>query len=398
MSDVLASIQALLQSDEDNRGKSLVLLACFILLGSIWVGQAQVLPGVSVSEMNLQGSVDAIEWGNDGSDVVALVSDGDDSTLRAHSGSGGWVAVSCSCTPLSISHGPSGWLVGGEDGFFGLISSLASDQPSVTPRDLSWPEGNPDGNHVVSVSGQLSDGWMVSEGAGGERVVRTWLGLFLSNGTGADRDSIIIDSVHQGDSNALVLGHDMSLGNPTRGANGEVLISATASAGESPQLRLLHLGTGGVLHTVLSAGDGPFSDAFDSLVAGGSGVYGVKEDLSVHRILGAPGSTGAVLDTAGILWLADESHLWKMAFGSAFAEAQVLPDGVPTEFSSLSSSGLTISALTANDSPQRVTVDPAASKSVLTSLDALGSLFLLLILISVGVSGGWKVGRKTGIL
>jgi len=239
---------------------------------------------------------------------------------------------------------------------------------------------------------------MVSEGAGGERVVRTWLGLFLSNGTGADSDSIIIDSVHRGESNALVLGHDMSLGNPTRGANGEVLFSATAADRESPQLRLLHLGTGGVLHTVISAGDGPFSDAFDSLVAGGSGVYGVKEDLSVHRILGAPGSTGAVLDTDGILWLADESNLWKMEFGSAFAEAQVLPDGVPTEFSSLSSSGQTISALTANDSPQRVTVDPAASKSVLTSLDALGSLFLLLTLIAVCISGGWKVGRKTGIL
>jgi hypothetical protein len=396
MSDALASLQALLQSDEDNRGKSLVLLACFILLGSIWVGQAQVLPGVSVSEMNLRGSVDAIQWDNDGTDAVALVSDDDGTSLWAHSGSGGWVAVSCSCTPLSISHGLSGWLVGGEDGFFGFIGQL--DQPSVTPRDLSWPEGNPDGNHVVSVSGQLSDGWMVSEGAGGERVVRTWLGLFLSNGTGADSDSIIIDSVHRGESNALVLGHDMSLGNPTRGANGEVLFSATAADRESPQLRLLHLGTGGVLHTVISAGDGPFSDAFDSLVAGGSGVYGVKEDLSVHRILGAPGSTGAVLDTDGILWLADESNLWKMEFGYAFAEAQVLPDGVPTEFSSLSSSGQTISALTANDSPQRVTVDPAASKSVLTSLDALGSLFLLLTLIAVCISGGWKVGRKTGIL
>jgi hypothetical protein len=45
-----------------------------------------------------------------------------------------------------------------------------------------------------------------------------------------------------------------------------------------------------------------------------------------------------------------------------------------------------------------MTVNPAAADSVLTSLDALGSLFLLLSLLAVCISGGWKVGRQTGIL
>jgi len=398
MSGLISSIQALIQSDEDNRWRSFALLGCFILLGSLWVGQAQVLPGVSVSELDLPGTIDTIHWDNAGLGAVALVNDDSTTSLWAHMSSGGWREISCSCTPLSISYGESGWLVGGEDGFFGFISYLGGTQPTVTPRNLWWPEGNPIGNHVISLSGQLSEGWMVSEGEGGERVVRTWTALFLSDGTGFDSDSIIIDSVHQGESNALVLGHDMSLGNPTQGATGEVLFSATETKGNSPQLRLLHLATGGVLHTVISAETGGFSEAFDTLVAGVSGVYGVKEDLSVHRILGAPGSTGAALDEDGKLWLVDDSNLWSMEFGSAFAEAQVLPDGVPTGFSGLVTSGQTISALTSDEPVQRMTVDPAAADSVLTSLDALGSLFLLLSLLAVCISGGWKVGRQTGIL
>ncbi len=51
-------------------------LGIFILLGAAWVNQAQVLPGVSVSDTGLSNPIVDIMWDEDGDQALALVQDG----------------------------------------------------------------------------------------------------------------------------------------------------------------------------------------------------------------------------------------------------------------------------------------------------------------------------------
>jgi len=95
-------------------------LGIFILLGAVWMNQAQVLPGVSVSETGLSGSVADIMWGEDGDQALALVENGNDLDLMVRDSEGTWSALECGCNVTAIGGTESQWLAGGEDGWIGL--------------------------------------------------------------------------------------------------------------------------------------------------------------------------------------------------------------------------------------------------------------------------------------
>ena len=77
-------------------------LGIFILLGAVWMNQAQVLPGVSVSETGLSGSVADIMWDEDGDQALALVENGNNLDLMVRDSEGTWSALECGCNVTAI--------------------------------------------------------------------------------------------------------------------------------------------------------------------------------------------------------------------------------------------------------------------------------------------------------
>ena len=132
-------------------------LAIFILLGAGWVNQAQVLPGVSTTETGLEGPVVDVIWDENGHHALALVDSGDELALMLRDESGTWSEIQCNCNATAIGGSSSLWLVGGEDGWFGVMIPGDND---IAPRSLNWQSPAPD---IVSLDGQLASGWLIAE-------------------------------------------------------------------------------------------------------------------------------------------------------------------------------------------------------------------------------------------
>ena len=112
-------------------------LAIFILIGAVWVNQAQVLPGVSISETGLSGSVVDIMWDSDGDQALALVENGNDLEMMIRDSQGTWSALDCNCNVTSIGGTESQWVAGGEDGWIGIMNAGST---SISPRSFNWPD------------------------------------------------------------------------------------------------------------------------------------------------------------------------------------------------------------------------------------------------------------------
>jgi len=362
-------------------------LGIFILLGAAWVNQAQILPGVSVSETGLSDPIIDIIWDEDGDQALALVEDGPGLKLMVRDKGGAWSVLDCGCNATAIGGTESQWVAGGEDGWIGI---MGAGSPNIASRSLNWPDIPPD---VISLDGDIDNGWLIVEN-GGTRTVHTWSGLSVSNGTSYPISSIVMDEVEVVLGGALIIGHDTTGSNPALGeASSEVLIDAAGGSGGPPQLVLLHRGAGTPFHTIISMGD----SSFIAIVGGGDAIYGVTVERNVHRIAGSIGVSTIAIDSEGMLWFKGENGLSNMEIGDSKATLVICPDGAPSELTSAAISGDNI-VLFSEDGSTRVTIDPGAQHSLLRSLSLLGDLILVLTFVAFVGFGGHALLRKHEVL
>ncbi len=396
MSNPIERVFSFVDSPSERPWVAMGALGIFILLGAGWVNQALVLPGVSTSETGLSGSVVDIIWADDGQHALALVENGDNMDLMTRSHSGSWSVLQCNCNATSIGGSEDLWIVGGEDGWFGVM--IAGDS-NISPRSLNWQSTPPD---IVSLDGQLSSGWLISE-MGASRMVHSWTGLDVSQGAVYPIDDIIVDDIESVVGGALIIGHDQT-SNPTQGLSSEVLIEAERNSSGSPILTLLHRGAGAPLHTIISISD-PFVNCIQNcliaIVGGGDSIYGVTSDstvgLNMHRVAGSIGLNTIVMDQYDSLWFQGENGLYNMDIGDQNPTLAKLPDGTPSELSSASMAGENI-VLFSEDGGTRITIDPGAQNSLLRSLSLLGDLILVLTFVAFFGFGGHALMRKHGVL
>ena len=362
-------------------------LAIFILIGAVWVNQAQVLPGVSVSETGLSGSVVDIMWDADGDQALALVENGNDLEMMIRDSQGTWSALDCNCNVTSIGGTESQWVAGGEDGWVGIMNAGST---SISPRSFNWPNSPPE---IVSLDGDINDGWLIVQD-GPNRLIHTWAGLNVSEGTAYSISTIVMDEVEAVSGGALIIGHDMAGSNPAQGqASSEVLIDAAGGSGSSPQLTLLHRGAGSPFHTIVPMDD----SSFIAIVGGGDAIYGVSADRNVHRIAGSIGVSTIAIDDEGILSFKGDNGLSTLEIGEAQPTNLICPDGAPKDLTTASSSGGNI-VMFSEDGSSRVTIDPTAQNSLLRSLSLLGDLILVLTFVAFAGFGGHALLRKHEIL
>jgi hypothetical protein len=384
----LTRIFGFIDSPEERPWVAMGAFAIFVMLGCLWIHQAQVLPGVSSTETGLKSTIIDMKWNAEGTEALALVSSDSNFELMLRSANGDWSSIDCQCNPLSIGGSTNSWVVGGENGWFGHMSP---ESQNLMPRSLEWPGVAPD---IISLDGDISSGWMIVEGGNGIRSVQTWNSLQVSNSSTSPLESVILTEIEAISSGALIIGYDLSAGNPADGPTAEVLIAATSTL-ESPQLDLLHLGAGSILHTIIPIYNGPWASTFVAIVAGGDSVYGVQMDHSVHRIPGASGSETIAMDDNGALWMSEGSNVETFGMGDSESQNVVLPENVDIDTSF--SAGENIVMLS-SDGSVRITIDPSAQHSVLQSLQLLGDLILILILIAFAGFGGFSLLNKHEVI
>ena len=385
--NIIERLFAFVDSPRERPWVAMGALGIFILFGAVWVNQAQVLPGVSVSDTGLSGSVVDIIWDTDGEQALALVDNGEDLEMMIRNSQGIWSVLDCSCNVTAIGGTESQWVAGGEDGWIGVMNAGSS---SIAPRSFNWPNTPPD---IVSLDGDINDGWLIAEN-GPNRLVHTWSGLNVGEGSSYSISTIVMDEIEAVPGGALIIGHDMANSNPAQGqASSEVLIDAAGGSGSSPQLVLLHRGAGAPFHTIV-----PMTDSsFIAIVGGGDAIYGVSADRNVHRIAGSIGVSTIAIDDDGMLWFKGDNGLSTLEIGDAQPTNVICPDGAPMDLTTASSSGENI-VMFSEDGSSRVTIDPSAQHSLLRSLSLLGDLILVLTFVAFAGFGGHALLRKHDII
>ena len=371
-------------------------LGIFILLGAGWVNQAQVLPGVSTTDTGLEGPVVDVIWAEDGQHALALVDIDGELELMHRGDSGTWDTLQCNCNATAIGGSSNLWLVGGEDGWFGVM--IAGDI-TIAPRSLNWQGSAPD---IVSLDGQLASGWLIAEMAA-SRTVHSWTGLNISEGATYPINDISLDEIESVSGGALIIGHDQT-SNPALGLSSEVLIEAERNSSGSPILTMLHRGAGAPLHTIIAVDDhfeGCTQNCLIAIVAGGDSIYGITSDTTVgrnmHRVAGSIGIETIAMDSNNMLWFQSENGLHNMEIGDQNPTLVKLPDGTPIDLHSASLSGENV-VMFSEDGETRITIDPMAQQSLLRSLSLLGDLILVMTFVAFFGFGGHALLRKHDVL
>ena len=368
----------------------------FILLGAGWMNQAQVLPGVSTTETDLPGSVLDVIWSEDGEHALALVDDNGDMKLMLRGDSGSWSEINCNCNATAIGGSDNLWLVGGEDGWFGVM--IAGDN-SIAPRSLNWQDTAPD---IVSLDGQMASGWLIAEMAT-SRTVHSWTGLNVSEGASYPINDISLDEIESVAGGALIIGHDQT-SNPALGLSSEVLIEAERNTSGAPILTMLHRGAGAPLHTIIPVDDhfeGCTQNCLIAIVGGGDSIYGITSDSTVgrnmHRIAGSIGMQTIAMDSQNMLWFQSTNGIYNLEIGDQNPTFVKMPDGTPTDLHVASIAGENV-VMFSEDGKTRVTIDPMAQQSLLRSLSLLGDLILVMTFVAFFGFGGHALLRKHGVL
>jgi hypothetical protein len=392
VSDIFTRLFQFLDDPDERPWVAIGAFAIFVILGAAWIHQSQVLPGVSVSDTQLSGQVIDMYWNEEGTQALALIESASGSELMLRDSTGTWTPIDCDCTPTSIGGTSSSWVIGGADGWMGMIDS--GPDAYLQTRPLEWPSGALD---IVSLDGSSSAGWMIAESGNGMRTAHTWDGLSVSNGTAAPLSTIILTDVEMVSGGSLLIGHDLSAGNPADGPTAEVLIDGANVIGGAPVLDLLHLGAGQSFHTIIPVENGPWYNAFIGIVAGGDSTYGIQADRSVHRIPGAFGSDTIALDSTGSLWMSDGDHIETIGMGDESSNAVVMPASIDVDISSMYMAGDNIVMISV-DGAERISIDPSAQHSLLHSLQLLGDVLLILVLFAFGGFGGHALLRKHDVI
>jgi hypothetical protein len=387
MANVIERLFTFVDSPRERPWVAMGALGIFILLGAFWVNQAQVLPGVSVSETGLSDPIVDIVWDADGDQALALIESESNLGLVVRESDGTWSPLDCGCNVTAIGGTESQWLVGGEDGWFGVMGAGST---SVSPRSLTWTGSPPD---IISLDGDIDQGWLIVENSN-VRTVHTWSGLNVSTGAAYPISSIVMDQVKVVPGGALIIGHDTTGVNPALGEQtSEVLIDAAGGSGGAPQLVLLHRGAGATFHTIIPMEE----SSFIAIVGGGDAIYGVTMERHIHRIAGSIGVSTIAIDDGEMLWFDSDNGLSSMVIGDAEATLVNCPDGAPQDFAAASNSGDNI-VMFSEDGTTRVTIDPTAQHSLLRSLSLLGDLILVLTFVGFVGFGGHALLRKHDVI
>ncbi len=385
MANTFERLFAFIESPQERPWVAMGALAIFFLIGASWINQAQVLPGVSVSETGLEGSIVEIIWDDDGMEALALIEDNGQLNLYARtlSNSDGWIweARDCDCNVTSIGGDGDSWVIGGENGWMGIMSSTGLD---ISPRSLNWPSTAPD---IISLDGDISNGWMIV-GDTNSQNVHTWAGLEVSQGAAYPIPEIVLDEVKEVAGGALIIGHDKS-SNPALGLSSEVLIDAARNSNNAPQLTLLHRGAGAPFHTIIPMADSPFI----AVVGGGDAIYGVTMERNIHRVSNSIEVQTFAIDDHDVIWFVNQNGLHTHDIGDVESTSIVLPNGVSTDLVGASMSGDNL-VMFSSDSSNRVTIDVEAQHSVLRSLSLLADLILVMTFVAFAGFGGHALLRK----
>ena len=385
MANVIERVFTFVDSPRERPWVSMGALAIFILLGAGWVNQAQVLPGVSISETGLSDPIVDIIWDADGDQALALVQADSGMELMTRSIDGTWSTVDCDCNVTAIGGSENQWVAGGENGWFGVMGAGSSN---IAPRSMIWPGSPPD---IISLDGNIDSGWLIVQ-SGATRTVHTWSGLDVSAGASYPIPEIVLDEIEVVTGGALIIGHDIS-SNPALGLSSEVLLDAAGNSSGSPQLVLLHRGAGAPFHTIIPTEQ----SSFIAIVGGGDAIYGVTMDRNIHRITGSIGIKTLAIDGDEMLWFDGGNGLSHMEIGDSEPTLVTPPSGTPSDLTVAANSGGNI-VMFSEDGSTRVTIDPSAQHSLLRSLSLLGDLILLLTFVGFVGFGGHALLRKHGVL
>ena len=385
MANVIERLFTFVDSPRERPWVSMGALAIFILLGAAWVNQAQVLPGVSVSETGLSDPIVDVIWDADGDQALALVQSDSGMELMTRSSDGTWSDVDCGCNVTAIGGSENQWVAGGEDGWFGVMGAGSSN---IATRSLIWPGSPPD---IISLDGDIDSGWLIVQ-SGATRTVHTWSALDVSAGASYPIPEIVLDEIEVVTGGALIIGHDIS-SNPALGLSSEVLLDAAGNSSGSPQLVLLHRGAGAPFHTIIPTEQ----SSFIAIVGGGDAIYGVTKDRNIHRIAGSIGIETLAIDSDGMLWFDGGNGLSHMEIGDSEPTLVTPPSGTPSDLTVAANSGGNI-VMFSEDGSTRVTIDASAQHSLLRSLSLLGDLMLLLTFVGFVGFGGHALLRKHGVL
>ena len=387
MANLIEQVFTFVDSPRERPWVAMGALGIFIILGAAWINQAQVLPGVSVSETGVSGSIVDIMWNEEGNLALALVDDDGSKKLMHRDGDGTWSDLNCECNVTAIGGTEDQWLAGGEDGWIGVMAPGASN---IATRSMNWQNSQPD---IVSLDGDVQNGWMIVE-EGQTRTVHTWSGLDVSEGTEYSISTIVLDEIEVVTGGALIIGHDMAASNPAQGLeSSEVLLWTAGGSGSSPQLLLLHRGAGNPFHTILPLDD----SSFIAIVGGADAIYGVTVERNVYRIADSIGMNTIVIDNSDLLWISGENGLSNLEIGDDKLTPLSSPEGTPNELTTASNSGSNI-VLFSEDGSTRVTIDPTAQHSLLRSLSLLGDLIMILTFIAFAGFGSHALLKKHEVL
>lgn len=380
---LLARLGLLLQEESEDQWFYFGVFVAVLLIGAAWLQVASVIPGVAAVGMLEEGeSLEDIAWSSDGSQALLLVENGLETELRSLDDSGQSLVASEGFTPLSISRIGDEWIVGGTRG------ALASWDGEDTLTDItpSWPEG-PEGD-VISVSANsASSGYLLSRDPYGHVQMHAFDADNVSEGVASPMQSSEMISVHSDPTgaSALVIGYDMSLGNPTLGKSGEVLLRVTGSPRQPLSISMLHHSAGGLLHTVTWVNDAHWGGEVAALIAGSSSTLVMHDDMSISQLLGLGGSAGAAVDSSGTFWFAstDATELISVDWMQDDVETHKLPDLGMTEVDSVTISGNTLELQgdLERGGMGRMVVDLEAQDNLAQSLERLGELLFVVLTV-----------------
>lgn len=393
---LLARIGLLLQEESEDQWFYFGVFVAVLLIGAAWLQVAAVMPGVAAAGMLEENeNLEDIAWSSDGSQALMLVENGLSNELRSLDDSGPSLMAVAGFTPLSISRAGDGWIVGGSRGEMAKWSGSGL----FTPIEPSWPglEGD-----VISISANSADsGWLLSRDSEGLVRVHAFDADNVSEGAVSPMDSSEMLSVHSdpNGASALVLGYDMTLGNPTLGKWGEVLLRVTGSPRQGgPTVSMLHHSPGGLLHTVVWVDDAHWGGQVDALVAGHSSTLVLPQDSGPAQLQGLSGSAGAAIDSSGTFWFASANgrELTSVDWTENEAEKHRLPNLGLTEVDSvtISNDTLQLHGEMERGGTGRMVIDLNAKENIAQSLERLGELLFVVIVVFATVLAVATIWQK----
>jgi len=159
----------------------------------------------------------------------------------------------------------------------------------------------------------------------------------------------------------------------------------TGSPRQGITVSMLHHSPGGLLHTVVWVDEAHWGGQVDALVGGNSSTLVLPQDAGPAQLQGLSGSAGAAIDSSGTFWFAsaDGRELTSVDWQDDRVEKHKLPDLGMVEVDSVSISGdsLQLHGEMERGGSGRMVIDLNARENIAQSLERLGELLFVVIVV-----------------